>query len=134
MRVLQNNMIIWVLTLVLPLLLFSCEEAPLPTGAETTDQLFRPVNFQANVIGTEVSFSWSDISDASFILEISKDSLTFSNELQVISLDEYYYTTTEDNNMLGNTRYSARVKAVSTLDSAIKDSEYQEITFKTGSE
>ena len=131
MRVLQNNIKVRVFMLALPLFLFSCEEAPLPTEAETTDQLFRPVNFRANVIGTEVSFSWSDISDASFILEISKDSLTFSNELQVISLDEYKYHYTTGSS---NTRYSARVKAVSTLDSAIKDSEYQEITFKTGSE
>lgn len=134
MRILQNNIIVRVFMLALPLFLFSCEEAPLPTGAETTDQLFRPVNFQANVIGTEVTFKWSDISDASFILEISKDSLMFSNELQVISLDKNYYTTTENENLWSNTRYSARIKAVSSVDGAIKDSEYQEVTFVTGSE
>ncbi|MDD4972545.1 MAG: hypothetical protein PHT07_24200 [Paludibacter sp.] len=113
------------------LLLFvvSCnEDTSTVTGV---DQLFRPVMFTAGINGNKITFSWVPIANASYSLEISKDSLLFQNDLQVFSLDGVSTFTVD--NLWSQSRYSARIKAVS-KDSTIKDSEYKKITFITGTE
>jgi len=107
-------------------LTFSCNENTIPDTHP--DQLFRPVSFTAGVNGNEVRFSWVPIANASYLLEISKDSLLFQNDLQHFSIDGVTSYTVD--NLLNKTVYSARIKAVS-KDSTIKNSEFKEITFIT---
>ncbi len=124
-----NIALLLILMLFLPLFMVSCDEETLVV--ETPDQLFRPVLFTSTVNGNEVTFSWVPIANASYSLEVSRDSLLFQNELQVIPLDEVTKYRVTD--LWSASRYSARIKAVS-KDASVKDSEYNQITFKTGIE
>lgn len=110
--------------------LAACLEEP-SAEKRTADQLFRPINFTATVNGGAVDFSWIPIKNASYSLEVSRDSFQFQRELQVIPLDSTTSHVVE--NLWSQSRYSARIKAVS-KDPAIKDSQYQSITFTTGIE
>lgn len=65
------------------------------------------------------------------MLELSKDSLSFSNEKKSFEVSGTNNLRVDD--LWSNTRYSARIKAVS-KDAAVKDSEFQEVTFVTGTE
>lgn len=107
-------------------LMTSCEEAPGITE-ETPDQLFRPVNLSASAGENEVTLTWSPIKNATYFLEISRDSFEFAIDVQDFSLDEAACTIGD---LWNESRYSARVKAVSAVP-AIKDSEYKQITFVT---
>ncbi len=104
----------------------SCEEEALED--DVPDQLFRPVLFTAEINVDEVTFTWVPIENASYVIEVSKDDL-FTNDLQSYAVDGTVEYTVE--NLLTNTRYSARIKAVS-KDERIKDSGYTKITFLTG--
>lgn len=95
------------------------------------DRLFAPALFGGTVIENNISLNWTPISNASYLLELSKDSLLFTNELVVIPLDEVSNYSFSD--LWSKTRYSVRIKAVS-KDPALKDSKYLSITFKTGTE
>lgn len=108
------------------IILFSCEEEEIVDN--TPDQLFRPVLFKANTFATYVEFSWAPIANATYLLELSKDSLLFQNELQFFTIDGE--PELKVGNLSSGTLYSARIKAVSS-DSSIKDSEYKELTFRT---
>lgn len=112
-----------------PLLFLACEDEN--AGDYTPDQLFRPVKFSSSTSGSSVNFSWVPVANSSISLEISKDSLAFTNDLQIITLDEVTLYTVE--NLYSLTRYSARIKSVSKVV-GISDSEYSEITFVTGTE
>jgi len=94
-------------------------------------QLFRPITFTGNVDAVNVAFTWAPIKDASYLLEISRDSLLFERDLQSIPIDGQIRYEIEDLKSLS--RYSARIKAVS-KNPAVKDSEYQTISFTTGLE
>ncbi len=117
-------------------LLFSCtatmtsclEEAP---EARQADQLFRPVLFTATVSGNMVELDWIPIKGATYQLEVSRDSLMFQQDLQVIPLEGIAYFLLED--LWSTTVYSARIKSVSGQP-GIKDSEYSAVTFTTGIE
>jgi hypothetical protein len=111
--------------------LLSCEKET-DDEVEKIDQLFRPVLFRAAVEETNVTLTWTPIAGATYALEISKDSLLFETDLQVIYLDKQV-TTHLVEELWSSSRYSARIKAVST-DASIKDSGYKEITFFTGKE
>ena len=115
--------------LFLVLFVVSCEDND--SVDNTYDQLFRPVGFSTEVNGTEVTFSWTPFENASYSLEVSRDSFLFEKDLQVFSIDEVSQYTIGD--LWSNSRYSARIKAIS-KDSRVKDSEFQEITFVTGTE
>ncbi|HBL77909.1 MAG: hypothetical protein A2W90_01620 [Bacteroidetes bacterium GWF2_42_66] len=108
----------------------SCDDDTSDYGI--ADQLFRPINFQAEVddeIGNAVNFSWVPIKGTSYYsLEISRDSLQFKQDLQSFSI--YDDDKFEIENLWSDSRYSARIKAIS-IDSKIKDSEYKQITFVT---
>ncbi|MEL7589013.1 MAG: hypothetical protein AAGU19_20045 [Prolixibacteraceae bacterium] len=117
------------LVLFLSSLIVSCDEDP--ELSQTTDRLFRPALFTTGINGNEVTFSWVPISNATYILEISRDSLLFQTDLQVVPLGKV--TIFEVKDLWSASRYSARIKAVSD-NSAMGDSEYNQITFRTGTE
>ncbi|MBN1184281.1 MAG: hypothetical protein JXB49_18470 [Bacteroidales bacterium] len=101
---------------------------------EFPNQMFRPFLLQTSVNGNEATLSWK-ATGTSYVIELSHDSLNFTNELQVIQLDnvDKYSCYCNFKDLWSNSLYSARIKAVS-ADSNIKDSEYNEITFVTGAE
>ncbi len=111
-------------------MLVSCLEAPNPDPSYPS-QLFRPINFSGNVDGVDVSFSWAPIKEASYLLEISRDSFLFEQDVKSITIDKQIGY--EIGDLRSQTRYSARIKAVS-KKSTVKDSEYQTISFVTGLE
>ncbi len=114
----------------IPFFYISCDEEETPTE-EIPDQLFRPVNFTAGINGNSISFTWVPIVNASYLLEISRDSFLFEQDLQVFPIDGAVDYTIE--NLWSDSRYSARIKSVSKKPE-IKDSEFKQITFKTGIE
>ena len=95
------------------------------------ERMFRPVSFRTSITGNNVSFSWTPIGGATYLLEISRDSMQFVRELQVIPLGKVSGYRVGD--LWSNNRYSARIKSIS-LNPDIQDSEYQEITFVTQTE
>lgn len=101
------------------------------TASDLPDQLFRPIKFIASINGNIANISWVPIAGATYSLEVSKDSLLFTNGLSVIPLDNAVSYAIQD--LLSYTRYSARIKAVS-KDASIRNSDYQSITFVTGVE
>jgi hypothetical protein len=123
--------IIYVSVFFLALLINSCEKE---TEVEKIDlsRFFRPVGFLVSVNGTDLSFQWTGTGEGLYALELSKDSLLFTNELREFAIEN------TDELMVGNlwsqTRYSARVKAVSKNPAVTKDSEWRAITFVTGVE
>lgn len=94
-------------------------------------RLFRPIAFTASISENKVGLSWVPISGATYLLEISRDSLLFETELVSYPLGKVAYWSIED--LWSNTRYSARIKSMS-ADPDVADSEYQEITFMTQAE
>lgn len=111
----------------IPFLIISCEEdTPV---VETVDQLFRPVLFVADVAGNEVTLSWVPIKNASYSLEVSRDSMLFTTDLKVFLLDGVKSYVVGD--LLSNSMYSARIKSISKVD-GVKDSDYKALTFMTG--
>lgn len=110
------------------ILICSCEKNDMPSE-NVVDQLFSPALFEADVEANNVTFTWIPIKGASYSLEISNDSLLFSNNLQVFQLEQVKSFTIE--NLILDSRYSARIKAVS-KNLTIIDSKYISITFLTG--
>lgn len=93
------------------------------------ERLFRPVQFTAEIDGTTVVLSWLPVAAAYYSVELSNDSLQFLDILQTFQIEGKSDILIE--NLFENTRYSARIKAVSNLD-GVKDSGYKNITFVTG--
>jgi len=121
--------ILYAFILCITLLVPSCKEE-----TETEDlfsSLFRPPVITASVNGASVSFTWTAVGDGLYALEVSRDSLQFSTDLQVFEVDGKAEYKVED--LYSQTIYSARVKAIST-NPKVGDSGYQEITFTTGQE
>jgi hypothetical protein len=108
----------------------ACEEEEVLTK-DFPSQLFRPVLFQNYVVANEVDFTWSPIKAASYLLEISKDSLLFTEDVQTFTITSAVAFKVV--NLWSNARYSARIKSLSD-DPDIKDSEFTELTFVTGTE
>lgn len=111
------------------LLMASCREDN--NVDKDLSRLFRPISFSVSVTGSTAEFSWIPIEDATYSLEISRDSMLFETDFQVIKLGNVDRHVVED--LWGNSRYSARIKAVSS-NPATKDSEYQERVFTTQTE
>ncbi len=109
--------------------LYSCK--PDEVIVTPPDRLFAPALFGGLVIANTIGFNWTPIANASYQLELSKDSLLFTTDLVVIPLDGITYYTFSD--LWSKTRYSARIKAVS-KDPTLKDSKFLTYTFKTGVE
>jgi len=111
------------------LFMISCEKED--TISDIPERLFRPALLTAGVDGNKVRLTWIPIANASYSLEISRDSLLFSTDLQIIPLDGTDEYTIGD--LWSDTVYSARIKGLSKI-STIKDSEYEMVTFRTGIE
>ncbi|GHT64047.1 hypothetical protein AGMMS50239_21050 [Bacteroidia bacterium] len=94
-------------------------------------KLFRPVSFTAIVNANNVELTWTPIQGASYLIELYRDSLKFETDLKTFTFENTNQAKIED--LWGSTRYSARIKAVST-NPATQDSEFKVMTFATGSE
>ncbi len=110
--------------------LASCLKEPNPELIQPS-QLFRPISFTSNVNVVTVSLNWVPIKNASYLLEVSRDSFQFERDLVSIPVEQQANFVLED--LRSQSRYSARIKAVS-KEQGVKDSEYQMITFVTGLE
>ncbi len=128
MKTLKINISTIVLTSLFLILMSSCEDTI--STENIPDRLFRPAQFGASIEGNMVTFTWVPIANASYALEISKDSL-FQTDLQTFLIDGVNQFKVED--LWSQTRYFARIKSIS-KDPMIKDSEYKQITFVTGLE
>ena len=108
---------------------YSCEEDKLME--ESIDQLFRPASLTANVDINKVTLTWVPTGDA-YLLELSRDNLLFERDLQSISIEgtetKYVF-----DDLWSDSMYSFRIKALS-KDELIKDSEFNQGTFITGTE
>lgn len=131
LKMYRNNIIFIGFTLLLTGVFFvSCEEnetEPVPLS-----RMFRPINFTQEVNGVSVDLSWTPIAGATYLLQISKDSLVFETDLIEISLPNKA-STYRIEDLWSNYRYSARIKCVSS-NPDIDDSDYQAITFRTQTE
>ena len=113
----------YIILLVVAVFAVACEEDEVVNN--TPDQLFRPVLLQADITGSDVIISWTEIANSTYTLEVSRDSLAFQNELQAFELQVPEKLL---EGLHSGERYSARVKAVS-IEPSIKDSEFNEFTF-----
>lgn len=105
----------------------SCDDDGDGIDESVPNRMFRPVAFTASSTVEETSFNWVPISGAaSYYLEISKDSLEFTNEVQKVSLE--VSSSYRIKGLLSKTRYSARIKTVSAKTDVL-DSEFNSITF-----
>ena len=120
---------IYLLIAIVILLLSSCEKED--NKLDFPGKLFRPAKFQSSVNTNEVTFSWVPIKGANYLLEISKDSLLFTNDVQAFTIEGASEFLVE--NLWSSTLYSARIKSVS-IDPEIQDSEYKQLIFVTGTE
>jgi hypothetical protein len=110
---------------VMAMSLLSCEEDE--EVVRQPGQLFRPVLFTSEADAGQVVLSWVPIKNAAYLLEISRDNLQFTVDLQSFSLEagtEQYVLS----NLQSGETYSARIKSVS-QDLKISDSEFAVITF-----
>lgn len=116
------------------ILLASCEDYDFKTD-DSYNKLFRtPKVTIEDLDATYIDLSWSKVPSADYyILELSKDELEFTTELQTFGADKSIKTSAyKIENLLGATQYSVRIKAVS--DKGIPESEYAAVTFKTKAE
>lgn len=95
-------------------------------------RVFTPLNLKVNIRNqTTAEFAWDTKTDAaSYVVEISKDSLAFTNIVKTVNLlpTQLPYSILLD----GQTLYSARVKGVSS--SGLGDSKWAVVAFKTAAE
>jgi hypothetical protein len=98
---------------------------------DDADRLFSPVELSTNFDGTTVTLTWLPITGAvSYDVDLSRDSLDFTNDVQSFSDVEEATLVIPD--LMGGERYSVRVKA--NAENSAKDSKFTEITFVTPSE
>lgn len=95
-------------------------------------RVFTPLNLKVNIRNqTTAEFAWDTKTDAaSYVVEISKDSLAFTNIVKTVNVlpTQLPYSILLD----GQTLYSARVKGVSS--SGLGDSKWAVVVFKTAAE
>ncbi len=118
-----NTFIISILTI---FSLFSCEKNEQKVDAPS--QLFRPAMLTVSVNANIVSFSWIPIKGSTYSLDLAKDNLLFTTDVQNFKIDGRAEFIAE--NLWSLSTYSVRIKCVSS-DPNIKDSEYKMATFTT---
>jgi len=128
MKILDRKMLLLFGVLSSLLCLSSCED---DKDKFERVRLFRPTEITGSVVGTSVVFKWSAIKGAeSYTFQLSKDSLKFENiVLTESSLSSATFSVAD---LMGGTRYSARVKANADLDEF--DSRFIAVTFVTQTE
>lgn len=114
---------------VLLLSLYACSDDD--NNVNGPGQLFRPAMFQISVGMNETKLTWIPMKGANYLIEVSRDSLLFETDVQSYEVADTTAYLLE--NLLSNTRYSARIKCIS-QDPNVKDSEYNTGTFVTQQE
>jgi hypothetical protein len=125
----NQKLIFFIMTMVLMLSAFSCEDEK--TDDSDPSRLFRPTRLDAKVMKNTAEITWVPVAGATYILEISRDSLSFTVDLQSISLENVASYTFDD--LWSTTRYSVRIKAISAI-SGTASSEFKQLTFVTQEE
>ena len=116
--------------LYLTFLMVSCEKGETTLNSQA-DQLFRVPSVTSNISeGTEVTFSWDPIA-MRYRVQISKDSLLFTNVLKDTIIESVKSIKFTD--LFASTRYSGRIMCLSD-DPIVKNSEWQTVTFLTSTE
>lgn len=105
---------------------FTCKKEE--QTVDSPHQLFRPAVLQIGVNANVATFSWIPIKGAKYSLDIAKDNLQFTTDVQNYIIEGKAEFTTE--NLWSLTTYSVRIKCLSS-DPNIKDSEYKTATFVT---
>jgi len=91
--------------------------------------LFRPINLSYSLNGVVATVSWAKVDSAvSYTVQISKDSLAFTNIVSTVTTTNLSYSI----ELAGVTRYSARVRA--NASDTTKNSKFNTTTFKTPAE
>lgn len=122
--------IIYTLAVLLTLFIISCKEEESVNEEVVLSRMFRPSTLLTEIVnGTQVTLTWTGIADARFLVQTSMDSLLFTTNLKDFFVEDATHLVLE--NLLSNTRYSARVKSISKKGISA-DSGWKEITFKTG--
>lgn len=124
-----NRLYTILISLAIVFSLFSCEEEE--QTADVPGQLFRPAALTMGISANVATFSWTPIKGAKYSLDIAKDSLQFTTDLQNFIIEGKKEFVVE--NLWSLSRYSVRIKCLS-IDPNIKDSEYKVATFVTGQE
>ncbi|MFV0472080.1 MAG: DUF5123 domain-containing protein [Paludibacteraceae bacterium] len=107
----------------------SCNDDLNEVTSLETDRIFAPVKFTSSNTKTLVTFTWVPVNDAvSYTLQVSLDSLDYSNLVLDTTLTEHTYT----QEFGGATQYYARLMANSS--DIEKKSKYNTLSFKTPSE
>jgi hypothetical protein len=129
--ILKSNQIsiFFITIMVLMLSAISCQDEK--TDDQDLSRLFRPTRLDAKVMKNTAEITWVPVAGATYILEISRDSLLFEVDLQTIPLESTASYTFDD--LWSLTRYSVRVKAISNISSTA-NSEYKTLTFVTQAE
>jgi hypothetical protein len=129
------NYKVYLLGLATALCAVGCSDVQDEITSLTTDRNFSPINVTATVRNkTSVELSWTKSSKVdTYTVELfANDSLNFGGTpaltIEGITTDDLPYTVTD---LLGETRYSARVKA---LSSSRDESKWTGVTFKTDAE
>ena len=118
------------------LFLTGCDDLTSEITSLNLSRMFSPISLEAKVVNkTQVRLNWAKISGAqSYTVEVfADDSLTFTGTpamtITGIKEDQLPYTIT--NGLIGETKYSARVKA---LGENIAESKWSGVFFKTDAE
>jgi hypothetical protein len=119
----------FLLTIGVLLMLFSCKEND-DIDVDIPRRLFRPSIFQHVLNVTDVSFQWTPIKNADYLLEVSPDPEFFSDVMS-FTVSNTNELTVE--NLWSSTGYNARLKAIS-KNPEIGDSKFISIKFTTGVE
>ncbi|SEO05687.1 hypothetical protein SAMN05216436_13026 [bacterium A37T11] len=106
----------------------SCEKSE-PDSVNMPAKLFRPVQFSAEVNGTEVLLTWVPIKGASYTITIAREGM--ADKPQAFSFDSRKSFLLE--NLYSETTYEVTIKAISKIE-GIADSEEQQLNFHTGTE
>ncbi|HEY3384959.1 MAG TPA: fibronectin type III domain-containing protein, partial [Saprospiraceae bacterium] len=111
----------------------SCEDKIDPVIEELNlARVFTPAGFEAKIVNmTTIELKW-DVRDEAdhYVVEFSEDSLEFSTIIRTVTVDPSQLPIQET--FFGDTRYSARVKAVSATGSG--DSKWDALTIRTAPE
>lgn len=109
--------------------LVCCEDEP--GNDQTTDRLFAPPRFTVSPGSTTAHMTWIPIRNATYRLEVSRDTLQFEVELQTFDLEDV--DVFDLSGLWGRSLYSARIKSIS-HEPDVADSRFNQLTFTTSQE